>query len=213
MLLTLLSPKLDPTCSCGCRSCIMCGQVPSRLAGPVLASKWNHFDSAGDALRSTKPVEAGILKKCKEHATKLLPTIFYIEFCAYILSQPTPPGHLNLRTEPVGGDDWNLEFVSRIKDMRREELVELDIEYIFDPFQGLPRPRACLVATEVTLLLVQQSYQIFSTFLSPEKAAVAEPAWTALLFRFFCSTHLPRIPITSRNVASPKRVVSQNLKK
>jgi len=40
----------------------------------------------GDKLRGTNPVEAGVLKKLKEHLLKILPTIHFLELASYTSS-------------------------------------------------------------------------------------------------------------------------------
>jgi len=155
--------------------------VPAPNACSLLAQSWNGFDRAGDKLRGTKPVEAGIQKKHKDHLGKLSPTNFYGEFSAFILfgSTPGPASKVDLLKDAMGGDEWTLEFIGRIRHLKEADLLTLGIEYLFDPFAGLPTPRSNKVSAEVTALLCKHSVEAFQTFL--HNKTVAEPAWLVLL--------------------------------
>jgi hypothetical protein len=188
----------------------VCSQVASVEAGAPLANEWNAYDVCcpltrppalaqhlllhtscrpfpslppqreGDKLRGTNPVEAGVLKKLKEHLLKILPTIHFLELASYILLQETPEGRMNLNQTPVGTDQWTLEFISRIRGLGPVTLRGLGTDYLFDRFAGQPMARASLTSVEVTMLLLRQSAETFRLFAGEESTCI-EPVWLALL--------------------------------
>ena len=161
----------------------------------------------GDKLRGTKPVEAGIVKKLKEHLIKLLPTVYYLEQASYILLQATPTGCIDLNETPVGTDEWTLEFISRMRALEPATLRGLGTDYLFDRFSGKPMARANLISAEVTMLLLKQSVETFRLF-SGEPSTCVEPAWLALLHfgkapfcvaRDVCRARLPMLADPARS--------------
>jgi len=153
--------------------------VPSPESGPLIASKWNEWDRQGDALRATNPVEAGIVKKCKEHLGKTLPVVFFIEFASILIRLPTGQGHVNLMNTPVGTDAWTVEFITRLRSLDESDLELFGIDYLFDPFSGRIFPRANLISSQITIKLIEQSLEVFRLFLG--HSVTVEPAWLALL--------------------------------
>lgn len=174
-----IDPPLSPEEQSALWKAALRRMVPARETGPALARTWNGYDISGDKLRSSKPVMAGIHKKCKEHLSKVMPTTFFLEFGAYILRMPTLAGGIDLLSIPIGSDTWNLEFKGRVNNLSEPEIERLGIEYLFDPFRGEPMACANPISVEITTLLVAQSVEGFELFLSPK--APGEPSWCALL--------------------------------